>query len=151
MHPQIKRLVTLFGVPNRPDPAAFLLEFEEAVGRWPDDVLRKAVDRIRNEHVEGFWPMPGKVRQFCEEALPPPRREPEPVDDRPPLTPEELERMHALTAKFKAAVEHMNQSHSDNVDCKAGQRPAFEEMMRNSPNKHLHLSERSRRMMGDDE
>lgn len=147
----IKRLVDVFGIPQRPDPKAFFAEYAKAVGRWPDDVLHAGIDRLLAEHVDGFWPMPGKLRKFCEEALPPPKRAPEPDDDRPPLTQEQLDRMHALTAAFKEAMANMDHSDKPAVDWSRTQRPAFEEMMRNSPNKHLHLTERSRRMMGEPE
>lgn len=151
MHQQIKRLVTLFGVPHRPDPEAFLQEFDDAVCGWPDDIVRKAVDRIRNESVDGFWPMPGAFVKLLHECRPKPPRRIEVTAHEPELTPEQRERMHEMWASLKDAVEHMQTDSKPAVDWPRTQHPAFEKMMRDSPNKHLYRTDRSRSMTGDTE
>lgn len=66
MDDQFKRLVAVFGMPNRPDPKAFLDEFVKAVGTvWPEGVLERAVSRLIAEHEDPFWPMPGRLRALC--------------------------------------------------------------------------------------
>lgn len=143
MDDQFKRLVAVFGMPNRPDPKAFLDEFVAAVGTvWPAGVLERAVSRLIAEHDEPFWPMPGKLRALCKAECPKPSLDNGPVDDRPQLTDEQVaEQERVMREHRKRMIDQKldDEAWSSLPDVSRG---PFESMMQASPNRHLHGRQR---------
>lgn len=139
MDDQFKRLVAVFGMPNRPDPKAFIDEFVKAVGTvWPDGVLERSVSRLIREHEEPFWPTPGKLRAICMAECPRPIPTNDLDDGRPALTDEQL------AEQERVMREHRQRMIAQKLDDDAWgnlpdvSRDACEEMQRRSPNINLH-------------
>lgn len=139
MHEQFKRLVTVFGVPNRPDPEAFIREFCQAVGTmWPDGVLERAVTRLIAEHAEPFWPMPARLKAICREECPRSPIENGPRDDRPELTDEQIAEQERVMREHRRRMIDQKLDEVDWSQLPDVSRDAFEGMMANSSNHHLH-------------
>lgn len=139
MHEQFKRLVVVFGMPNKPDPKAYLDEFTKAVGTmWPEGVLERAVDRIIAEHDEPFWPAPAKLKALCREECPRPAISNTYADERPHLTDEQMAEQERVMREHKRLqAEHGGNGPDWSVLPDVG-REAMETMIANSPNHHLY-------------
>lgn len=155
----VNKLAAMFGEPRTPDPELFLDEYAKALKGWDGLVLDRAVSEAIRECV--YWPKPADIIQRAE-RIAAEMYKPKPFDDRyawrPEPTPEEKARVQALVDAAKKALS-ANGLPADTVnppDWKAGQRPGFEKMQRESPNHGLHrakggrLTDLSRRMSGDD-
>lgn len=141
MHEQFKRLVTVFGVPNRPDPEAFIREFVNTVTDvWPDGVLERAVSRLLAEHTEPFWPMPAKLKEICREECPAPKLGNDVPDTRPPLTDEQVAEQERAFREFKRRMAAMKLDEDDNSFAKLPSvyRDDLETMIQESPNDWLY-------------
>lgn len=141
MSPQaklIERLVTVFGMPERPDPDAFLNEFAKALKGWPEQVLEKAGDRIIRSST--FWPKPSEVALECERVIAW-ERKPEPnlpLGDEPSQpTPEAKQRVRAMVADLKAKIAMQSLPERD-VVLPPTDAFEFERMQATSPNRGLH-------------
>lgn len=160
----ITRLANSFTI-NRPDPDAFLDEFAKAIEGTPTVDLHKAIDEGMRKWK--FFPLPAEVLEIVRDMQPPRPTfasknwdaEPTPI-----RTEEQKARNRALMQECLANLEAAGRirvsdrgvgSEEQRQRFLAAQRPGFEAMQRNSPNRHLHrkdvaLTERSKRMMGDD-
>lgn len=138
MHEQFKRLVNVFGLPNRPDPQAFLNEFVSAVGTlWPDGVLERAVSRLIAEHNDPGWPRPAALKALCNAECP---RAPifSAYDERPKLTDEQMAEQERVMREHKRLqAEHGGNGPDWSLLPDVG-REAMETMIANSPNHHLY-------------
>lgn len=140
MDDQFKRLVTVFGVPNRPDPKAFLDEFVAAVGStWPEGVLERAVTRLISEHGEPYWPMPAKLKDLCRAECPRPQIANGPHDDRPAQTDAQIAEQERTMREHRARMVAMKLE-EDAEFTRLGDvsRKAFEDMQLMSQQTHLH-------------
>jgi hypothetical protein len=69
----IERLFTLYGPPNHiaeEDQHAFAQEYYDSLTGFSDDVLRKTMNWIRDNHESTFWPTPGAIRKAAAPFLP---------------------------------------------------------------------------------
>lgn len=138
MHDQFKRLVNVFGLPNRPDPQAFLQEFAAAVGStWPDGVLERAVSRLIAEHEDTFWPPPGKLKALCRAECP---RQVvySAVDDRAELTDEQMAEQERCVREYKRQQQEHHGAQAEWSKLPDVSREPFERMMQESPYQHLY-------------
>lgn len=158
------RLINVFGDPRRPDPEKFIAEVGAAVDGFPTRVLDRAGDKIIRTST--FWPQPAEAvriaSDICDELDAEDRsRHLASLDEqeRRRREPSEDEKarvralMHDLNLKIRSISEDGEKAQAAEArdrEIKA-QRPAFEKLMRESPNQHMYLSERSKAMMGDRE
>ena len=171
----LNRLSVLFGPPETPDPRAFIVEYESILVKYSPALVSKAGDYIRDNHLRRGWPTCAELRAALMAVAPPPK----PIDwdavereRKEGWKLSDLSKNEAFEAS-KARVREMVAEMKRNIaskrvedavdpletDWRRGQRDAFEEMQRNSQNKAMHmtkegiakLTERSRRMSGDDE
>ena len=157
----INRLLVLFGPPETMDDDAFIDELRDMFGRRSDRVLKDAGDKLRSEHTRRGWPTIGEINEAVraaaayEDLIKRHQARPEQIVGPPPPTPEECARVQAMVDELKRAAAAWRLPPADDAPLRDVSRPAFEEMQRNSPNKDIHrrpatLTERSRRMQGDD-
>jgi len=158
----IDRLLTVFGEPKVDNPDGYLAEFAKALRGYDAETLEAAGDAVIRKCK--FWPRPAEVQEQCEiegSRLLRLRSGGRIKDDSGISgsghipTIEECERANALVAELRKATSSMLVGgDKDSSPLPDVLRPAFEKMMRESPNRHLYekpatLTERSRRMMGE--
>jgi len=154
----IERFLAMFGEPKTTNPALFLEEYRKALTGYDGDLLHRATDRVMKTAT--FWPKPAEVLAVVTEIAADRYRH-LPAEhthgDLPKRTPEEIQRAQEMVDGMKRifAARQVDNPVAD-VDWINGQRPGFEEMQRNSPNKGLHmtkagLSALSKRITGERE
>lgn len=154
----IERFIAMFGEPKTTNPALFLEEYRKALTGYDGELLHRATDRVMKSAT--FWPKPAEVLAVVTEIASERYRHHVPEhahSDLPRRTPEELRAVQEMVDGMKRifAARQVENPIAD-VDWIRGQRPGFEEMQRNSPNKGLHmtkegLSALSKRITGERE
>jgi len=69
----IKRLHVLYGPPNhipQNQLPAFMREYHESLSGYTDDVLRQAMDWVRDNQDDRWWPTPGAIRKAAQTFVP---------------------------------------------------------------------------------
>lgn len=155
-----ERLLNLFGPPQCDDPAAYLAEVADALKGYDWDTCM-AIGTMARDQCQ-FFPRIAELHHFANAAVRDrefrSRKPYEPEPERPPPTPEQCAVAAELVRRAKEAMaaHAMPKEKWTDPDWKAGQRPGFEKMQRESPNHGLHrakggrLTDLSRRMSGDD-
>lgn len=148
----IARLMTVFGEPRTDDPILYIEEFRKAIRGWDADLLERAGDDVIRS--SKFWPRPAEIIEKLEAASrqrearkPPKPREP----DLPPPTPEQVARSRKVLAMAMEAMSARKMKQENPAPVPYVSRPAFEEMMRCSPNRGLYVDHRAltRRITGE--
>ncbi len=153
----VAKLLAVFGEPRTDNPKLYISEFTKAIACYPAEILELACNDVIRTCT--FFPRPAEIVQRAEEAMAL-RKKPGPYTPEPPppppLSPEQKAELHRIMSLF-----HKDMSDADKdsafqqPDWSRGQRPQFEAMMRNSPNRHLYvkdvgtLTEVSKRMTGE--
>ena len=156
----IERLLNIFGPPQCDDPDAYIDEIRGSLGKYAPDLLTVAGDKARDGCK--FFPRPAELREFIADelrirAIGKPKNALPQEPELPPPSPEQVERARKLVAEAaavmdKSAKEAMGIEDEEPRDVL---RPAFEKMMRESPNQYLYrigsgtLTELSKKMAGE--
>lgn len=150
-----ERFTNLYGEPKHtPNPEAFFEEYERALGPYSDKLLEKAVELVIAEHTYTTWPTIGRICKALERVTPPPRPADTSRDDRalPPPSPIAKENVRRLVEEAKAemSLRQASQTPAERLRTYPSATD-WQRMIEETPNAELHgLTERSRRMMGDD-
>lgn len=160
----IERLIAVFGEPKTPSPERFLDEYRKALTGLEARILDGAVDRIIKRST--FWPKPAEIIEEANTIAAAVYRHQSTnwdaveADRKRGWSPDDLAKHNEFMDQWRRIMSS-NVTAKDDADTKEFakvQREPFEEMQRNSPNRGLHrrapqtgqLTERSRRMSGDD-
>lgn len=104
MNIMLKRLVTVFGMPDRPDVRAFFEEYARATD-GDERTLDMATDILLASYTRSGWPPIGECRAAISKAAnrlrPPQPFVAEHEKPLPPPTPEQASKATALVAEFK--------------------------------------------------
>lgn len=151
----VAKLLAVFGEPRTENPAVYLTEFTKAISCYPGDILELACNDVIRTCT--FFPRPAEIVQRAEEAMalrrkPGPYKPSEPVP--PPLSPEQRAELAKIMSLFKADMSEADKDSAfQRPDWRRGQKPQFEAMMKNSPNRELYEkhAEITRRITGERE
>jgi len=105
----IQRLYRLCGAPNTIPEAeldAYFDEYVSSLSGFSDDVLKKAMDWMRDNHNTTFWPTPGAIHGKCREYIPsPPVQSPNWNDTaRIKKTPASINRVREMAQQLRAEM-----------------------------------------------
>lgn len=93
----LRRLQTLYGMPNTEYPKELYAEFSAALAPYRSDILNKAVDRVRSERTFPGWPTVGELVKACrdvsDEMADRTFNKPSPEYDREPVSQEAAARL----------------------------------------------------------
>lgn len=148
----IARMNALYGPPNTEDVEIFIGEYQRALAGFSSEALAHGADYAIRNNPKSFWPAVGAVYQACrskQDAIDAAARSKAEMaealrlraerDRRPELTPEAQALCTRLYEEAKAKLAAVSQDEpSLEPNWVKGQRPMFEDMMRNSPNKGLY-------------
>lgn len=159
----IRRFANCYGEPKAPDVDGFLDEYERVLGGYSADTLRKAADEIIANHTYPTWPTPGECnaacQRICEREAPRSWEKPKESDYRwEPPSEEQRRRNRERIEQFKHYVAGSHWTNIEPVKLPVPDRAFMEnlqdEAIKTADGFRRHtrvLSERSRRMMGDEE
>jgi hypothetical protein len=138
------------------DQAAWLREMVGLVRGFDQRVLARAYTMIRDHHEERAFPLPATILRHANQAAEAlsfaGRSQAKPVEDLPLPTPEARERVRKIKEAAVAAMRARKPMETPvELDWSRTQREGFEEMQRNSPNRHLHVDHSAlmRRITGE--
>lgn len=157
----VKRLIVIYGEPESIDPKAYLEEIENLTNGYGTDTLTEAANDLLSTHRFKTWPTPAQCVQACHLAAErqatrkPPKQYKFPSKRGPydPVTVENWRKAQEWRNSLPDNHPLVRQGNAFQAAIKPIMRDVFEAMQRNSPNRALHakpLTERSRRMQGDD-
>lgn len=161
MNVLVKRLFVIYGQPDSHDPKAYIEEVTKLTDKYSNAVLSDAADVVISTHRYKTWPTPAQCVSACKQVIeeqadkvPNGRQYHFPSKRGPydPVTVATWERATAWRASLPDTHPLVRQSMTV-AKWLDTSKPAFERMQRESPNQGLHrvrLTERSRRMQGDD-
>jgi hypothetical protein len=157
----IQRFISVYGEPKTPNPEMFLNEFAEAISGWNIQILDKVgSDIIRSSQ---FWPKPAEIIERAKLLAAERSKNGQDVRYRfkskmgpyDPATVEQWKRAAEWRASLPDDHPLVRQAAPLNRVLMDVSRPAFEKMMRESPNQGLYrirggkLTEASRKMAGE--
>jgi len=149
----IARLNTLYGAPTTDDLAGFIDEYRRSLSGFSPEAIQHGLDYAVRNNPRPFWPPVGAIYQAMKakqddiDAAARAKRDLEEAEKlraeaakRQPFTPEQAERIRKLHAECIAALKavSLDEDAGRRPQWERGQRPAFEAMMRNSPNQSLY-------------
>ena len=138
----IARLTAVFGEPKTTDPETYVDDFRKALAGVEGRLVEKAVDRWMKRETP-YWPRPGELRAEVEHAAseiygnrP---AEHKPIEARS-VSPEQKARIAALVREAVEAISTTAPAmpQAKKPQWERGQRHAFEDMQRTSPNRMHH-------------
>lgn len=159
----IARFSNCYSEPKALDVEAFLGEYERVLKGYTPDTLRKAADEIIANHTYPSWPTPGECniacQKICEREAPRAWEKPRPVEKWEPPTEEQKRRNREKIEQFKHFTAGLNWKNLEPVKLPVPDRAFMEnlqiEAVKTADGFTRHtgriLTERSRRMMGENE
>lgn len=139
----IHRMLVLFGSPDTADDEIFIKEYRAVVGQPSPRVLDVAFSIIRDEQEFKTWPMPAVVRKAINSAServygPPKHEDKNWQNPRANPSPESRRRVDDIVSNALQAMAEKTGDGKPKYPFATVQRPGFEAMQRNSPNRYMH-------------
>lgn len=149
----ISRLMTVYGEPKTDDPTGFLMEYQKALGGYPDEILDRTGDVVIRT-IGPFWPKPAESVKIAAEianeiwrnsARAAEERKQFETVQKAPASPDARARVQQIVDNYMTNTESQEAAIPMTTDVA---RDAFETMQRGSQNQYMHKNPPPRRRIG---